>query len=170
MAQQVEKPFSIRVGVGQYLRSETRDLTDRAPLLLGLGFKLRSAATSSNGDAGSIELDAAFSRANGARLDVYGLGYTHRWNLRQPREDGSGAYVGLGAGVYRISYTAESEVFTDGSGPPPSISETATRVGGQVVLGYNMNKSSFLELMWRMPGSVEGANLQSLYLTIGGRF
>jgi hypothetical protein len=153
-----EPRFSVRLGATRLSDGPTRRASGSGGFEAAVGLAIRQ--------CGRAEVEYARTSGNN-RVKTLGVNYTHvlPLNKQEFRTTGQGAYAGLGIGVYRVSAD-----FGGGGSGIAAMSDSATRIGGKILVGYQFQNRYFVEAGFTKIGSVRGADPSRFGASLGIRF
>ncbi len=188
-----EKPYQIKVGLSRWTSGEVRDFAGGNTFNIGFGYRLPSRSfLSAERGRSYIEVDYLRADDDGDRADSFGLWYTERVALSEPVAGQKGMfYGGLGVGVtfngakLGRDRNGGGGGGNNGGGGSSGGGSSAqlfdfngnrgdsfrnTRIGFLALLGYEFDRSFFVEAQYRFGGSLEGNSMDSIGLMLGFRF
>jgi hypothetical protein len=161
-ADQIAKPWSVKIGVAWPSQDQAKTDSNTTNLLAGLDYAVSK--TSENNPAyNSVYFDYQGGSQNGGHVYSYGLGLSERAYLT-PTTAGATAptfYYGAGIGAYYV------DILNTGS---LSTSATKTNLGGKLLAGIETNQSYFAEFSYTWIPKAASADPSSLGLLVGVRF
>lgn len=163
-------PFSVRAGYSYLANKDTRDATSNSGFTVGASYDLQSKYMGGMGAGNnrvSIDVDWDSHRGNGNIAETGSLQLAVRSAAQGKMAGGFAPYFGASVGMfrnhYRVSTTSVSAVVTTNSA-------TKNVFGGSVLVGANISQQAFIEIAYRLSGSVDGVKFDTINAVVGVHF
>ena len=163
------KPFSVSIGLGNYANKTAKNFTRASGLAFGLGYKMATKPMIAPGrETSGIDLTYFDTSKNGNRNTNWGLTFGPQVFLDKSMT----TYGTFGVGVYssRLTTAPAAGNARPSRAPAAGTSETVTRFGAKLGLGYQTMQGIFIEANYHILGKRQGIDLNHTTIMVGFKF
>lgn len=163
-------PFSIRGGYSYLANKDSRDATNNSGWTVGGSYDLSGKYMAGMGAGNakvSIDVDFDSHRGNGNTIESGALQIAVRSAMTTGGKGMGAPYIGASVGAFRNHISTTS---TSVSSVVTTNSDTKTVLGGSVLVGMHFAQNAFVEVSYRISGTVDGVRCDTINAAIGIHF